>query len=226
MRGTNPIAALLGSSPFKPMQLHMRSVRACVSHMPALFAALIAEDDAALHQAKEAIFAGEHDADTLKNELRAHLPKGLFMPVDRRDLLALLDCQDDVANTAQDIAGLLTQRKMDLPEPMRAPMQAFVQRCVDCANQAADIIEELDELVEMGFRGREVTRVDEMIVALIVIENETDRMGIALCQTLFSLEESISPVTLMLWYDLIHEIGAIADHAEAVGNRLRLLMAR
>ncbi|MBF0469945.1 MAG: TIGR00153 family protein [Gammaproteobacteria bacterium] len=226
MRGTNPIASLLGNSPFKPMQLHMRAVKECTSHVPELFAALIANDDARLKQAQEAIFSKEHEADEIKNNLRAHLPKGLFMPVDRRDLLTLLDSQDSIANTAQDIAGLLMQRKMEVPEEMKDALVEFVQRCVDSSDHAASVIEELDELVEMGFRGREAARVDEMIDSLIAVENETDQMGINLCQILFKHEDEMKPVSVIFWYQLLHEIGALADHAEKVGNRLRLLIAR
>ena len=40
------------------------------------------------------------------------------------------------------------------------------------------IIEELDELLEMGFRGREASQVEEMVDVLNRIEDETDELGI------------------------------------------------
>ncbi len=43
---------------------------------------------------------------------------------------------------------------------------------------------------------------------------------------LFRLESELSPVTVMLWYQIIDWIGDVADNAEKVGNRLRLLIAR
>ena len=42
----------------------------------------------------------------MKRELRTHLPKGLFMPVDRRDVLDVLLRQDIIANQAKDIAAI------------------------------------------------------------------------------------------------------------------------
>ncbi len=69
MRTTNPIAALLGKSPFKPMQAHMRIANECVSHVPALFEALIAGDQAEVIKVKDLIFAKEQEADDLNNEL-------------------------------------------------------------------------------------------------------------------------------------------------------------
>jgi len=225
MATTNPLAKLLKRSPFKALQQHMRVVLECVRCIPGLFDALIAGDDAAVKSAKEAIFKWENEADDVKNDLRAHLPKSLFMPVDRRDILAILQEQDSIADTAQDIAGLLMERPMDVPEPLREPVRTLVARCVETCEHAARIIEELDELLETGFRGREVERVEVMLDELGKIEGETDRLGLELTRTLFQQEEQMSPVSVMLWYRMIEWIGDLADHAEKVGNRLRLLIA-
>lgn len=225
MATTNPLAKLLKRSPFKALQQHMRVVLECVRCIPGLFDALIAGDQASVKSLKEAIFKWENEADDVKNDLRAHLPKSLFMPVDRRDILEILQEQDSIADTAQDIAGLLMERPMDVPEPLRDPVVTLVRRCVDTCEQAARIIEELDELLETGFRGREVEQVEVMLDELGKIEGETDRLGLELTRTLFQHEEQMSPVSVMLWYRLIEWIGDLADHAEKVGNRLRLLIA-
>jgi len=226
MRTANPIASLLGSSPFKPLQAHMRIVSECVSEVPALFDALIAGDQDKLVKQKDLIFAKENEADELENQLRAHLPKSIFMPVDRRDLLELLDMQDSIADIAQDIAGMMVERDMSMPAEMEEPLTALVQRCVETCQHAATIIEELDELIEMGFRGREATKVDEMVAKLSEIEEETDQMGMALARTLFSKEDEMKPVSVIFWYQMIQWIGDLADYAEKVGDRMRLLTAR
>ncbi|KAA6183662.1 TIGR00153 family protein [Thiohalocapsa marina] len=226
MRSTNPIAALFARSPFKPMQEHMAVVNACVSHVPHLFEALISADAAALEQAKNAIFEKESEADGIKNQVRIHLPRSLFLPVDRRDLLEILAVQDAIADTAQDIAGLLMQRQMTVPEDMQADLRTLVRRCADACEQANAIIGELDELVETGFRGPEATRVEAMVQELNRIETETDDLGMALARALFQHEDSMSPVSVMFWYRLIHWIGNLADYAEKVGDRLLLLIAR
>jgi len=226
MKTTNPIASLLGKSPFKPMQAHMRIANECVSHVPALFEALIAGDQAEVVKVKDLIFAKEQEADDLNNELRARLPKSLFMPVDRRDLLELLDVQDSMADTAQDIAGLLIERDMTVPEGMAEPLRDLVQRCVDTCNLATKIIEEMDELIEAGFSGREASRVFDMADQLNLIEDETDELGVKLTQILFSKEDEMKPVSVMFWYQMIQWIGDLADYAEKVGDRMRLLIAR
>lgn len=226
MKSTNPIASLFGRSPFKPLQEHMDIVNQCVAEVPPLFEALIGNDKTGIEKAKEAIFEKEQAADSMKNQLRSHLPKSLFMPVDRRDLLEVLAMQDSIADTAQDIAGLLVEREMTVPPSMVEDLRKLVQRCVDTCVQSGAIVAELDELVETGFRGPEASRVEEMVDKLNLIEDETDQLGMALSRALFAQEDSMSPVSVIFWYQLIQWIGDLADYAEKVGDRLRLLIAR
>ena len=226
MSTTNPLAKLLKRSPFKALQEHMRVVLKAVRPVPELFDALAQGDQQGVKTAKQVIFKWEEEADRVKNDLRAHLPKSLFMPVDRRDILAVLQMQDSIADTAQDIAGLLIERPMEIPEPLQAPLKALVRRCVDTCEQAGLVIEELDELLEMGFRGAQVEKVEGMLDELARIENETDDLGLELTRELFRHEDDMRPVSVMLWYRLIEWIGDLADYAEKVGNQLRLLIAR
>ena len=76
MRTTNPIASLLGKSPFKPLQAHMRIVNECTSHVPALFEALIAGDQAEVVKVKDIIFAKEQEADDLEADLASRPSSG------------------------------------------------------------------------------------------------------------------------------------------------------
>jgi predicted phosphate transport protein (TIGR00153 family) len=223
---TSAFTSLFGRSPFKPMQEHIGVAARCAAEVPKLFEALSAGDQEKVVVVKDRIYELENEADEIKNELRAHLPKSLLLPVDRRDLLEVLDMQDSIADTAQDIAGLLFERPMEVPKNLKDPLLALTRRCVDACDQAVKIIGELDELVETGFRGRESDRVSEMVAELNKIETDTDEMGTELVRRLFAQEDEMKPVSVMFWYELIQWIGDLADYAEKVGNRLRLLLAR
>jgi predicted phosphate transport protein (TIGR00153 family) len=226
MPTTTPFANLFGHSPFKALQRHMRVVLDCMREVPPLFEALAAADQEQVQSLKDRIFHLENEADTIKNELRSNLPKSLLMPVDRRDLLEVLQMQDSIADTAQDVAGLLVERPMGVPEFLKEPLLALAGRCVDACEQSGRIIEELDELLAMGFRGREANRVEEMVEELNRIEDETDELGLELTHRLFQHEDELKPVSVMMWYQLIQWVGDLADFAEKVGDRLRLLIAR
>ena len=188
--------------------------------------ALVDGDQQRVEQHKSRIFETEAEADRIKHQLRASLPKSLFMPVDRRDLLEVLHLQDTIANTAQDIAGLLIERKMTIPDFLREPLKTLTARCIDTVEHSARVIGELDELIAIGFRGREVDRVDEMLLELNAIEDETDELGIQLARALFDHETELDPVSVMMWYQIIEWVGDLADYAEKVGDHLRLLIAK
>jgi len=197
-----------------------------VREVQPLIEAVAAADESLICKLKDRIFEKEAEADRIKHELRAHLPRSLFMPVDRRDLLEVLLLQDSIANVAQDIAGLLYERRMTIPGFLEQPLRMLTARCVETVELSAKVIGELDELLEIGFRGREVDRVDEMLAELNAMEDETDELGIALSRALFDHEDEIKPVSVMMWYRIIEWVGDLADYAEKVGDHLRLLIAK
>jgi predicted phosphate transport protein (TIGR00153 family) len=208
------------------MQEQMRVVQQCAEQAIPLFEALQREDRESLLAIKERIFELEHEADTIKNEIRSRLPKSLFMPVDRRDLLDILNAQDNIADAVQDVAEVLALPKMKVPAALLDGLVAYVKTNVDAVKQCSDVINELDELLEMGFRGRAADRVEDMVARLGKIESETDSQGEALLEALFDHEDELKPLSVLLSYKLIELIGGVANYAEDVGDRLRLLIAR
>lgn len=218
------MGSLFGRSPIKPMQQHMHAAVACARAVVPLFEAMVAGQRDALPGLREEIDRLEHEADSLKHEIRSHLPRRLMLAVERRDLLEILDFQDSIADTAQDVAGLADLRGMIVPAQLSEPMLALVRRVVAACEQAQAIIDELDELLETGFAGREVGRVEEMITTLSKTESETDELAERLLRQLFALEEELGTGTIF-WWELVNLVARMADYAERVGNRLRLLIA-
>lgn len=222
----NPLMQLFGQSPFTPLQEHIRVVIDCANEVPGLFTAALDHDLPKVELIRGKINTLESEADDIKNELRAHLPKSLFLPVDRRDLLEILDLQDSIADTAQDIAGMMFVRHMTLPDEMREPLMELTTRCVDACNHLGKIMAEMNELVGTGFRGAEADKVMYMIDELNKIETDTDVHAIRLMRLLFENEEEIGPVLTVMWDRVIHWVGDLANFAERAGNRHRLLLAR
>ena len=220
-----PIAGLFGKSPVRPLQEHMYVVYKGVKHLISLTEGMNQQNPEQIQQAQQAIVASEHMADDMKRELRHNLPRGFFMPVDRRDLLDVLWMQDRIINQAKDIAGLVVGRNMQLPESMRELFQQYVERCVAAVKQALKVINELDELVETGFRGLEVEHVEEMLKLLSSIEHETDELQGKLRNILFALEDTMRATDVMFTYRLLEWTGNLADDAQRVGSRLQLMLA-
>lgn len=218
------IGNLFGRSPIRPMQQHMKAAVTCAREVLPFIEAMGSGDLVAMRALREEINGLEHDADEIKHEIRSHLPKRLFMAIERRDMLEILDAQDSIADVAQDIAGLAVLREMTTPSSLNGPLVDLTRRVITTCEKAEEVINELDELVETGFGPRESTRVEEMIRSLGELESETDRLAEAAQQALFELEDELG-VGTYFWYKLIDWIAEMADLAEKVGNRLRLLIA-
>lgn len=220
------ILDLFAKSPIKPLQEHMHVVVECVRVVRPLVQALCDGDIAGIATHFHRIDELEGQADLLKNDLRAHLPRRLLLPVDRRDLLEILDFQDSIADIAQDIGGLLEERPLPVPDSMKQPLMELVGGVERTCVQTGEVIDLLDELLETGFRGREADRVEMMIDEVGKLEEHADRFETILKKELFRLEDGIPPVSVFFWYQVIDWIGDLADNSEKVGNRLRLLVAR
>jgi predicted phosphate transport protein (TIGR00153 family) len=187
------------------------------------FVAEGAWDKVAVSRAR--IVALEQEADELKKQIRAQLPKSLFMPVPREDLLNLLWAQDQIANKARDVSGLVYGRRMQLPESIQVDFLAYVSRNSDAAKKARKSIRELDELYETGFRGAEAVFVAELVEELDRIENDTDSMQAKIREGLFAIEKDLPPIDVMFLYRVIELTGEVGDMAERIGRRLELLLS-
>ncbi|WP_047048448.1 TIGR00153 family protein [Vibrio mexicanus] len=222
----NTIMGLFAKSPIKPLQRHVVCVNECCSHLVNFFEVSSKGDWEKAAEIRAQISHLEKEADVLKREIRLKLPRGLFMPVDRTDMLELLTQQDKLANLAKDIAGRVYGRQLVIPEALQENFIAYVKRCLDAADQAQKVINELDELLETGFKGREVTLVAEMIHQLDVIEDDTDAMQVQLRQQLMGVEKDLNPVDVMFLYKILEWVGGIADQAQRVGARLEVMLSR
>ncbi len=220
------MSGIFGSSPVSPLQKHMSKVYACASELIPLFNAVINEDWDEVAKRQQLISTLEQEADDLKKALRLNLPKGLFMPVSRQDLLEVLLMQDRIANKAKDVAGTIVGRHMTLPEVIQEDYIRFVTRCVAACRQARKAINELDELFETGFSGQEVQIVIDMITKLDDIESDTDNLQSAIRYKLFEVEKDLPPIDIMFLYKIIEATGEVADKSQGVGSRLQLMLAR
>ncbi len=87
-------------------------------------------------------------------------------------------------------------------------------------------LEQLDELFETGFSGREIDLISDMLSKLNTAEHEADNKQREVQMLLYEMESEINPVDVMFLYRIIDWVGDIADNAQAVGNRMLNLIAK
>lgn len=204
----------------------MHTVVECVELLVPFFQAVIKEDWESVEVFYNSIATLESHADDQKQDIRLHLPKSLFMPINRSDLIQLLSKQDKICNTAKDIAGIMLGRKQLVPKKIATDMTAYVKSAVAVAAEAKVVIDELDELIGSGFGGREIDRINRCITKLEKAEDKNDKRQIILRAKLHDIETSLPPVDAMFMYKTIEAIGHLADRAQSAGEQIQVIIAR
>lgn len=220
------ILSMFAKSPFKPLVSHMEMVRSCVDQVKPLFAAQLDQQYDKVVAMSEKIVRLEHEADNIKNDIRNHLPQGIFLAVDRRDFLHLLSAQDDIADAVEDLGVLLRIKQLKITEAMKEPLKDLVDHVVNIAHNSCDLIHELNALLEASFGGVEAEKVEKGCHKLAELEWEADRKQFLFAQKLFSQGEELGPADLLLWNEVSKKLGGVADKSEQIGKTLRIFLAK
>lgn len=222
----SPLVKLFARSPIKPMYQHMDLIYNCTAELMPFFEEVLAKDWLAAGNCHNKIMHLEEAADSLKKEIRLNLPNSLFLPVARSDLLALLIQQDKIASRVKHISGIVYGRKMTLCTAVAEELINFLTKNIEAVELAKKAIHELEELVETGFKGKEVTLVTSMITKLEKLETDTDNMQVHIRQTLFQVEQLYNPIEVIFLYKILDLIADLANKAQNVGQCLETLLAQ
>jgi len=219
------IASIFAKSPFEPLREHMDKVVESVVPLNDFFEALFQEDYSKVEKIHQQVIQAEKEADSIKNEVRNHLPRNIFMPINRRDLLEMLDMQDSIADVAQDIVILLNIRRMNLTKKLGQDVIDFVKKSQNVCYLARELTQEFGDVIESGFGQHEIKKMLEMIDNVSIAETEADNLEDALVRRLYEVEKKINSIDAVFWYKIFELIGDIADFSKKTGNRLRLMIA-
>lgn len=148
------------------------------------------------------------------------------MPVDRSYLLELVTQEDKIANIARDIAGLILGRQMNIPKDIEDDFINYLKRSIEAVDLARKIINELEDLLESGFRGKELNLIQGMVKEINIIEDDTDHMQIAIRRKVFIREKELNPIDAIFLYKILEKVGDLADQALRVGSRLELMVTK
>lgn len=222
MLGT--ILNLFGRSPFAPLQTHMEKVSNCVHLLNELFRDLEARDYKAVEKVAAQISELEHQADITKNDIRNHLPKSLFLPIDRSHLLEILTIQDRIADSAEDVAVLATLKQIEILPSFKVEFNEFLNKNIVAFDSVRLIIKEMHELLESSFGGAEAEKVRTMIENVAYEEHEVDLVQRKLLRKLFQAENEMSYTSFHVWQKICEALAAISNLSENLAYRVRMTL--
>lgn len=211
-------------SPFLPLHEHCQPVKACVDLVTPMFACIAAAEHQRLQALAEDVFRSEHEADKIKRQIRDAIPRSFTLPVFRGDLLGFLQLQDSIADSAEDIAVLLTIKQLAMPPGLGPEISAFVADTVAVCGQFFAASEAMTALAEADFHGPKAVRIHEVIDRVEHGEWQADKKQYRLAKALFALEDQLRPSDLLLWSNVLREIGTLANCADMAGERIRRML--
>jgi predicted phosphate transport protein (TIGR00153 family) len=182
------------------------------------------EDWDAIEELKVKIREKEQEADETKITIRQQLTKSMFLPVPRGDLLRILNHQDDIADTAEDLCVLLTMRKTVVPSELQDQTRQLANKGLEACHMVLGATEELNLLMETSFTGPEAQRVLEKADQTGKLEYEADIIAQTALKQLFEMEDQLDPITIIFLMRLFNVLGRLANHAENCGDNLRHLV--
>lgn len=215
---------LFGRSPFAPLKSHMHQVSECVHLLKKLFEAIEGKDYAKAEQISERICLQEHAADLIKNDIRNHLPKSLFLPIDRGHLLEILFLQDEIADAAEDVAVLTMLKVLEIDPSLKDSFWSFLEKNIEAFEGAVLIIDEMHDLLESSFGGIEAQKVRSIVDSISAKEHEIDLFQRKLLKELFQCEDHMAYTTFHLWQKIFEAIGSISNFSEKLAHRVRMTL--
>jgi hypothetical protein len=215
------IGGLFGRSPYGPLHEHMAKVQECVEKLPAAVEFFLDKQWDDCKKKGKVISKVEHEADVIKQSIRAHLSNSIFSPVKRSEILLMLKTQDAVADRCEEVAGILTMRETPFPDFLKNDFILLISKVVRTANLLTDTTRELNRLSEDAGSDIEKQMIIDGIDDIHMVEHEADIIEEKLKADLFKSEKDVDPVTIMILLDLFKKVGHIADAAENVSDAIR-----
>ena len=145
----------------------------------------------------------EHAGDDLTHQILGSLNTTFVTPFDRHDIHHLASSLDDVLDSAEAVADLLTLMRIE--EPIRE------------LRQQADVLVKITTAVCELVRGlRTLTGVDRHWADITRLEREGDRVYRHAVADLYSGDYRAMDV--LKWKGILHEMEAAIDRCEDIGN--------
>ena len=164
----------------------------------------------------------EEAADKIKRRIRNHLPRGLFMAVDKTLFLNYTRAQDNILDEAQDALDWLSMRTVSVPEEFRAQTLDLVDEAVKTVETLKPALESTVKLVHSDIYDRKATK--ETYQAVRDQHKKVRLAKAALSRAVYESDLEFKAIYQLLhFFDGMH---SMSHNAENCADILRAMIAR
>ena len=213
-------------SPFEQLLEHMNKVHECVNVLHKGLNNYYKGSYKNFSNVTKKVSNLEHEADLIKSNIRNHMPKTIFMPVDKGKFLWALREQDKILDHADNLAKMLDLRHTKIPKNM---VELFIKHndlVLKTVKKMEEAVENIKDLIETSFVKRERDQTKEFIHDVHKFEREADDLKYEITKCIYKLEKKLDPMDVYHLLKIVDWVDDIADHAENVADWLRSMIAK
>lgn len=218
---------VVSESPFVPLEAHAKKGVMAVEKLAEAMEAYCAGNQALLQERTEEIDQLEHEADKLKQKIRAGIPSLVKLPVDTKDLLSFLKQQDSIADFAQAAAYWMTLRPCkNIPQEVKEGFLELMNTSLKTTRKYDELAGELYKLLVTSFSKEEIKETLSIIPEVEKLEHDVDVLETALLKKIFENEDALGGAGVCHLIGLVEKVGGIADKSASAADRLRTMILR
>lgn len=222
---SSPMGKLFGTSPIRPLQQHMRMIEESAQLLSQLMEAANDGSDSRVSEIHNALDIAIRESQSMLRDIRARLPRSLLLAVPRPDLINLLAVQGRIGDTLRRTGRLVYARSFVAPPKVRGAVARLMERLLRAMEEALLTIEQLDELIAVGFDGREARRVERLLEAMNKTLERADQLSLRAQQQLARHEGSIAAPEALTCFRVVEHLDEIVSQTREIAEQLELLLA-
>ena len=224
---STPIVNAIYKSPFEGLDRHTDKIDECIKVLRKCVCAFVKGDSKEARKYAKEVSRIEHEADLIKANIRAHLPKFIFMSVSKSDFMQLLHNSDSILDYAEDVAVLIAMKDTKVPPDVRKLIIKVMDKVLKTVKAYQKVMSHMGILLEVSFGGKEREKVKRFIKQIHKYEHDSDVAEREVSRMLFNMPpEELDPISVMHLLKIVDRLGMIANKAENAGDRVRAMLAK
>ncbi len=219
-----PIVGALRVSPFDKLLEHAKKTKEGMAVLKDCITTYCEGDYEKSEKLSQKVAELEHEADLIKGNITAHLPKEILLSVDVGVFLRLLNEQDSILDFAENAVVWMHFRQTKVPAEIKGDLLSHLYKVIECIESFEKVIIHVKELISFTGSDKLRDQIKEIIKEVHLKEWEDDQIGKVFAKKAFNLP--VDPLSVYHLLKLGNLIGQIAKHAENAADRVRTMIAR
>lgn len=219
-----PMLGMIRVSPFDKLLEHAKKTKEGMAILKDCITTYCEGDYEKSEKLSQKVIELEHEADLIKGNITAHLPKQILLSVDVGVFLRLLNEQDSILDFAENAVVWLHFRQTKVPAEIKDDLLNHLHKVIECIESFEKVIIHVKEIVSFSGSSKLRDKIKETIKEVHQKEWEDDQIGRVFAKKAFNL--STDPLSIYHLLKLGDLIGKIAKHAENAADRVRAMVAR